>query len=230
MPDTSNKKSIQIETFATGPLQVNCSLVYDTNTKEALLIDPGGNGKEIATHLNEQGLTLTAIYHTHAHFDHILGTQELITEKSYKKSENLVLGLHQEDSYLYNHFESQGGRFGFDNLTLNAEINHWFQHLERIAFHETEFEMRHTPGHSPGSVTIVMTVNNSTMAFCGDVIFKGSIGRTDLYKGDYNTLMQSIHEQILTLPDDAVLVPGHGELTTVGEEKRSNPFILDSLK
>lgn len=213
--------SIQIETFSVYPLGCNCSIVYSEITKEAYLIDPGGNEKEIIQKLKKQDLKLKAIIHTHAHFDHCLGTKSISVEFP-----NASVCLHKDDLKLYNMLSVQCRFFGVPYIDEEPQaITHFLEDTEELFLHEKKFQVLHTPGHTPGSVCFYLELEEKPILFSGDTLFAGSIGRTDLWGGDFNTIMKSIKQKLLTLDDDTIVIPGHGEFTKIYNEKKYNPFL-----
>ena len=208
---------MNIESFVLGQLQNNTYLISNTENKRAVVIDPAAGIDTVIEVLEQRSLQLSAIWITHAHFDHIAGVQQLLQACG----ENTPLYLHPDDLPLW---ESGGGAndFGF-HLDLKAKPTDFFHDSEILQFEESRIEVRHTPGHSPGSVTLYWQEKQT--AFCGDLIFYHSVGRTDLPYGDEEALLRSIHEQVLTLPDQTALLCGHGPSTTVREERVNNPFL-----
>ena len=202
------------KTFPVGPLQCNCTIVGDALTKEAIVVDPGGDADKIIGMINELGLKIIAIIHTHAHLDHFLASGEL------KKATGAPLYLHKEDEFLWNGLEQQCKMLNVPYKPQPAP-DHWLGDDEAldcgcgVAIH--------TPGHTPGSMSF--SFENHKLLIAGDTLFRRSIGRTDLWGGDFKTIMKSIKERLLTLDEDTVVVTGHGPDTTVGEELRENPFI-----
>ncbi|MBM7097325.1 MULTISPECIES: MBL fold metallo-hydrolase [Alteribacter] len=200
-----------------GPLQTNGYLIHNEDNR-AIMIDPGGDGFKVLEVLKEKGLTLEAIVLTHAHFDHIGGINEI------REEVNVPVFVHEkEKEWLTDPSKNGSGKFpGLDLISVNGEV-------ETISGEETLkagpfiFSMLETPGHSPGSVSFYMPREN--VIFSGDVLFQGGVGRTDLPGGHTDTLLSSIHEKLLTLPDETIVANGHGPTTTIGEEKESNPFL-----
>lgn len=208
---------LEIVSLILGPVQTNTYLVGDPLSREAVVIDPAANGKEIVRLATERGWKLTAIWLTHAHFDHLAGA--LGVAQAVQPAPPVA--LHPEDLPLW---EMQGGApfFGM-RVDPGPRPEILLQHGQRLHLGASEFEVRHAPGHTPGHVIFYCEAENA--AFCGDVIFDGSIGRTDLPGGSYETLIDSIRTQILTMPDETRLYSGHGSETTVGLERRENPFL-----
>jgi glyoxylase-like metal-dependent hydrolase (beta-lactamase superfamily II) len=209
---------LSIVTFVLGPVQTNSYLVADAETGDALVIDPAWDGHVILAEVSRRNWRLGNIWLTHAHFDHLGGAAEVADGTNPPPP----VALHPEDFGLW---RAQGGAplFGF-NLDPGPEPTIDLFHGQLLHLGNIEFEVRYTPGHTRGHV--VFYAQSDHVAFCGDVIFQGSIGRTDLPGGDFDTLIQSIRTQIFSLPDDTRLLSGHGPETTVAFERRYNPFLL----
>ena len=208
---------LEIKSFVVGPIQTNTYLVGDTARREAVIVDPGWDGKLLLDEAKRQEWKITGIWLTHAHFDHIGAVPEL--------SELLKpfpdLALHPDDIPLW---QVQGGAAMF-GMQLGAlpTPNLLLKHGQKLQVGAYEFEVRHTPGHSPGHV--IFSGVTEAIVFCGDLIFSSSIGRTDLPGGNYQQLMESIHSEILPLADDTRLLTGHGPQTSVVQERMENPFL-----
>ncbi len=200
-----------------GPVQTNAYLVADPQSGEAVVIDPAWDGQFILEEARRGGWRITSIWLTHAHFDHIAGAGAV--------AEGTIpmppVALHPGDYALWR-AKGAAGLFGF-RIDPGPEPTIDLSQFTRLHLGQAEFEVRHAPGHTPGHV--VFFCAQEGVAFCGDVIFQGSVGRTDLPGGDYDTLIHSIRAQILTLPDGTRLLSGHGPETTVGVERVSNPFL-----
>ncbi len=203
------------ERRAVGPLACNCYVVGDPQTREAIVIDPGGDPDQLADAIASKGLTVTAIVATHAHFDHLLAAGRL------RSLTGAPLHLHARDRGLLDWYRESGWLFLGTDIGEAPEIDTSPEEGDRLAAGSAELEVLHTPGHSPGSLTLV----TDTQIFCGDALFAGSIGRSDLPGGDSATLKDSIEHKLLVLPDDTIVYPGHGPHTTVGREKLFNPFV-----
>ncbi len=214
----SDKSKLQIVTHVLGPAMTNSYLVGDPSSGIAVAIDPAWNGEIIAREAVQRGWQITAIWLTHAHFDHFGGVAEIVR----LSSREIDIALHPDDLPLW---KAHGGAslFGFPAFDPGPEPNQALEHEMKLNLGEFTFEVRHTPGHSPGHVIYIAEQQN--MVFCGDLIFMQGVGRTDLPGGDWKTLLRSIQESILSLPDDYRLMSGHGPETTVGQEKRTNPFL-----
>jgi glyoxylase-like metal-dependent hydrolase (beta-lactamase superfamily II) len=200
--------------FPNGPFAENCYLVADAGTREAVLVDPGEEAELFLSRLTADGLRLTAIWLTHAHIDHVAGVSAV------KAAWDVPILLHPADRPLYDHAPEQAALFGLHMDTL-PPVDDELADGQSVSVGPFAFEVRHTPGHSPGSVSFI----GHGLALSGDVLFAGSVGRTDLPGGDTDTLMTSIKTRLYTLPDDTAVLSGHGPETTIGAEKRSNPFV-----
>jgi hydroxyacylglutathione hydrolase len=208
---------LEIIPLILGPVQTNAYLIADPNTAEAVVIDPAWDGDKILAVAEQHGWQITNIWLTHAHFDHIAGAAVIVE----KVRPAPVVALHPGDHVLY---RMSGGAplFGM-HIEPPPDITLEFAHGQRLTLGGFEFEVRHTPGHTPGH--IILYCAGEGVVFCGDVIFQGSIGRTDLPGGSYTQLIQSIQDQVLNLPDETRLFSGHGPETTVAVERYSNPFL-----
>lgn len=203
---------MEILTFPLTPFVVNCFVIKDGG--EALVIDPGDVSQLLFRSLD--GMTVHTIVNTHGHCDHCGGNAEMI------RRTGAQLIIHSADLPLLQAIEAQGKMFGV-SVPASPEPQRFLHEGEILRVGSAEFTVVHTPGHSPGHIVLV----GDGLVIAGDVLFAGSIGRTDLPGGDYHQLMESIRTKILTLPDKTVVYPGHGPATTVGEERRSNPFLAD---
>jgi glyoxylase-like metal-dependent hydrolase (beta-lactamase superfamily II) len=207
-----------LETIVVGALQVNCYVLGCERTRQAAVIDPGDNARGIMALLQRRGLALARILVTHAHFDHLLAARPL------QEATQAPLYLHPADRPLLTIARQTAMAWlGHDPGAL-PEVTGDLAAGEVIRIGEIVLEVRTTPGHSPGGVTFVEHAGRR--AFTGDALFVGSIGRTDLPGGDIETLLAGIRGQILSLPDDYVVLSGHGPASTVGEERRKNPFLM----
>jgi glyoxylase-like metal-dependent hydrolase (beta-lactamase superfamily II) len=210
-----------IETFPVGPFQCNCSIVYDSQTKEALIVDPGDEGDKIIEKVEALGLKVKELLHTHAHLDHI-GATDQVTKHFCAPAR-----LHNDDIWLYENLPMQGNMFG---LTLDQPDNpdSWISDEEEISFGSFKLKILHTPGHTPGSSCFFIEdagSNEIPILFSGDTLFQHSIGRTDLWGGDFDLIKKSIKERLYTLHGESRVITGHGPDTHIHIEKSSNPFI-----
>ncbi len=208
---------LEILTFTLGPVATNAYLVADPETKEAAVIDPAWDGHIILKAAQERGWRIGHLWYTHAHFDHIGGAAAIADSLNPLP----LVALHPDDHVLWR-AGGGGSAFGFD-IDPGPEPTIDFYQGQILKLGSNEFEVRHTPGHTKG--LCVLYVASANACFCGDLIFNSSVGRTDLPGGDWDTLVESIRAQIFTLPDETRLLSGHGIETTVGREKRSNPFV-----
>ncbi len=212
---------IQIQKFTFNPIQENTYVLYD-ETGECIIVDAGcyfeNEQKELESFLADKNLKPVKLVNTHCHFDHILGISYLRTK--YK----IPFLAHKEDSFLIERAETQGDAFGVP-LEPVDDPDEYIQEGDKIQFGNSELELLHVPGHSPGSLVIHQSEQKFVLA--GDVLFYGSIGRTDLPKGSYEQLISNIKTKLLVLPEDTIVYSGHGPETNIGFEKTSNPFLMD---
>ncbi len=207
-----------VETFPAGPLQCNCSIVANMDTKDAVVVDPGGDADRIAEIIAHYDLSVRAIVHTHAHLDHIYGTRDV------KQAHGGDICLHKGDSFLYDGFAMQCKMFGVP-ARPTVPVDRFLEHGERLELGKHGLDVIHTPGHTPGSLCFEVTDGSRTLLFAGDTLFKRSVGRTDLPGGDARTLARSIKERLYTRDLHALVVPGHGPSTVLGDEAKHNPFV-----
>ncbi len=200
-----------------GPLQVNCYIIADEKTKEAVVIDPGDDAQDILGIIRKKGLTVKYIVNTHAHFDHVGGNEEL------KEATGAEILLHEADAALLGSTSGQARTFGM-NAPASPKADRYVKHGDVITAGEVSLAVLHIPGHSPGGICLV----EQGMVFTGDALFAGSIGRTDLPGGSHMALIGAIKANLLTLPDDTKVYPGHGPESTIGEEKRENPYLNEA--
>jgi hydroxyacylglutathione hydrolase len=210
-----------VESFPVGPLRCNCTILGDEVTHEAIVVDPGDNIPEILSRLEKQGLTLRQIVITHAHIDHVGGAAQL------KKVTGAPVFLNQKDLQLLNMMEIQAGWLGIPTPQVAAPDASAEDGMA-IGLPSLPGEVLHTPGHTPGSICLLFPEHHLLLA--GDTLFAGSIGRTDLPGGDSRQILRSLRDRLLVLPDTTRVVPGHGEETTIGEERQSNPFLQPGFR
>lgn len=209
---------MEISTF-TGPgFGENAYLAICEDTKSCVAVDPGRGAGELVGAVESEGLSLEAIFLTHAHLDHVEGVSTVRDAFP-----DVPIWLHPDDLSLYRGVQRQAAMFGL-SAEPQPEPTDEIVPGEPLRFGSCAFEVRFTPGHAPGHVILVS--HDDGLALVGDVVFQGSIGRSDLPGGDMQTLMKSIREHVLTLPDDMKLYPGHGPPTTVGQERTTNPFLV----
>jgi glyoxylase-like metal-dependent hydrolase (beta-lactamase superfamily II) len=203
------------------PLQQNCTIVWCMATKKAAIIDPGGEVDRLLGAVNAQGLEVEKIWVTHGHMDHAGGTAELKDRTGAP-----IEGPHPDDQFWIDRIAESGQRYGMPRARAFTP-DRWLGDGDVVTLGETAFEVRHTPGHTPGH--IIFFNRAARFAQVGDVLFQGSIGRTDFPRGDYQTLIDSITGKLWPLGDDVAFVPGHGPMSTFGQERRSNPFVADEI-
>ena len=210
---------LEIVSFTLGPVQTNAYLVADAETKDAAVIDPAWDGQLILKAAQQRGWRIAHLWYTHAHFDHIGGAGAIADALNPLP----LVALHPNDHVLWR-AGGGGALFGFD-IDPGPEPTIDLHQGQLLRLGSVEFEVRFTPGHTPGHC--ILYVASSKVCFCGDVIFAGAVGRTDLPGGSWEQLEKSIRTQVFTLPDDTRLLSGHGPETTVGVEKQSNPFVAE---
>ncbi|HEX6132353.1 MAG TPA: MBL fold metallo-hydrolase [Longimicrobiales bacterium] len=209
--------TLNIEPFLAPGFGENGYVVWRDGATTAAAIDPGNAVQPMLDLLSAEQLELGAVLLTHAHLDHIEGVARLV------EATNAPVYLHPEDRFLYDHVAQQAQQFGM-RVDPPPEVSRPLEHDQTLTIGDMSFRVRHVPGHSPGHV--IFYLPDAGCAFVGDVVFQGSIGRTDLPGGDFMQLIESIREHVLTLPDDTTLYAGHGPVTTVGHERLTNPFLI----
>ncbi len=197
--------------------QQNCSIIHCERTLAAAFIDPGGEAEKLAAIADEAGLKPAMVLLTHGHIDHVGGAAELAARYAIP-----VIGPHQADAYWLEMLPQQAEMFGFPPAEV-MQPERWLEEGEVIELGEERLEVLHCPGHTPGHV--VFYNRAAGLLFDGDVLFKGSIGRSDFPGGDHHQLIASINDKLLVLGDEVKVIPGHGAETTIGEERRENPFL-----
>lgn len=211
--------ALQFRIIPVTAFEQNCSLIWCDETMDAALVDPGGDIPKLQAAVNAAGVTVRQILLTHAHIDHAGATRDVADLYQVP-----IVGPHADDLFWIEALPAQSQMFGFP--AAKAFIpDRWLQQGDKVALGKRVLEVIHTPGHTPGHV--VFFEETKRLAFVGDVLFAGSIGRTDFPKGDYKTLVHSIREKLFPLGDDVAFVPGHGDMSTFGDERRSNPFVAD---
>lgn len=196
--------------------QQNCSIIWD-DEKNAAIIDAGDEAQKIIQFVQEQGLNVQKLLVTHGHLDHIMAVDKLRQHFNVE-----VFGSHQDDQPLFGQLPEICRSYGFSEAPAFLP-DHWLNEGDSVSVGKLHFHVRHLPGHAPGHIGFFDF--NNKIAFSGDVLFQNSIGRTDLYRGDFDQLIHTIRTKMFDLEDDFIVVPGHGSHTTIGQEKRSNPFL-----
>lgn len=204
-------------TLPVTPFAQNCSLVYDDETHQAAVIDPGGDLPRLLQAVDQLGLKLEQIWLTHAHIDHAGGTAELAAKLGLP-----IVGPHKGDQFWIDGLPQQSAMFGFPPAGAFTP-DRWLEDGDTVTLAGHVLQVRHCPGHTPGHV--VFHSPEMKRAFVGDVLFAGSIGRTDFPQGDYDTLIASITQRLWPMGDDTVFIPGHGPESTFGAERRGNPYV-----
>ncbi len=209
-----------IESFKTGPLDNNVYVLIDEDTGRCAVVDPGIDSDHILQALQGRGLTVAAVVNTHGHFDHVAGNALFLRAAEVRSGSEAPLYRHRLDEEMSLRADAIGASLGIP-VEASPPATHTLEEGDTFAFGPHRFRVLHVPGHSPGSVVLV----GDGLLIGGDVLFRGSIGRTDLTGGSLPQLLSGIRAKILPLPDDTHVLPGHGPETTVGRERRANPFL-----
>ena len=210
---------MRFEIIPVTPFEQNCSLVWCEATGSAALVDPGGDVDLLLAEVDKAGVRLEKLLLTHAHVDHVGGTLAIARRLNLP-----ILGPQEGDAFWLDALPDQARMYGFPPAEA-FRPDHWLQDGDTVELGELCFQVIHCPGHTPGHV--VFYEPESRHAFVGDVLFQGSIGRTDFPRGDHRALIHAIREKLFPLGDDVAFVPGHGPMSTFGRERRSNPYVGD---
>jgi len=213
---------LDLKLIPVTPFQQNCSLLYDVDTKEGVLIDPGGEASRLQSVLEELGITLKAMWLTHGHLDHAGGADELREKLGVE-----VIGPHKDDQFWMDGISDQWAKYGHPGMGRAVVPDRYLEDGDELELSGVKFQVLHTPGHTPGH--IVIANQDMKIAFVGDVLFQGSIGRTDFPKGNHQQLLDSITTKLWPLGNEMRFVPGHGGMSTFGAERKSNPFVADAV-
>jgi glyoxylase-like metal-dependent hydrolase (beta-lactamase superfamily II) len=205
------------EIIPVGTLACNCSIVGDETRGEAVVIDPGDDIERVQEILAKHKLTVKYVVATHAHIDHVGGIERL------KRATGAAVVMHASDLPLYQNLAVQAAWLGIQTPGV-VEVDEFLKEGDALRWGMLQLDVFHTPGHSPGSLSLYLP-GAQQRVFSGDTLFQGSIGRTDLWGGDYRQILRSIHNTLLRFPDEMPVFPGHGEPTTIGQERESNPFL-----
>jgi len=211
-----NDTDIIVETIPVGPLQCNCTILGDLVSRKAIVVDPGGDSEILLERLVELNLQVERIIHTHAHLDHFLASGKM------KEATGAKLALHREDLFLWDMLEDQCRMFGIP-FEPPPPPDQWLENEEEIDLNDLQGKALHTPGHTPGSMCFLF--ESQKLLIAGDTLFQGSIGRTDLWGGDFKKIEKSIQEKLYTLDEETSVITGHGESTSIGHEMRANSFV-----
>lgn len=209
--------ALQFRIIPVTPFMQNCSLIWCDRTQEAAVVDPGGDVERVEAEVAKTGVKLRLILLTHGHLDHIGGSAELAARHALP-----IEGPQREDQFWIDALAEQCRMFGFPQVQ-GFTPTRWLEHGDNITLGKESLDVLHTPGHTPGHV--VFHSPSAKLAFVGDVLFAGSIGRTDFPRGDHATLLASIHDRLWPLGDDTRFVPGHGPMSSFGSERETNPFV-----
>lgn len=204
------------EILPVGPLQCNCSIVGDETTRDGIVIDPGDDIQDILALINKHNLKIKQIVITHAHIDHVGGAMKL------RAATGAPILLNRNDYALLKMLDVQASWLGMASPGA-VEIDHSPEHSDLVKAGSLEAQVLHTPGHTEGSICLYFEPQKKLIA--GDTLFAGSIGRTDLPGGSFKKIISSIHDRVLALPDETTVIPGHGPITTIGDERETNPFL-----
>ncbi|CDT18707.1 MULTISPECIES: MBL fold metallo-hydrolase [Vibrio] len=213
--------SLKYQVVPVTSFSQNCSIVWCDETMEGIVVDPGGDVQQLAAIIEELGVKVVNLVLTHGHLDHVGGTVPLAEILKVN-----IVGPHKADNFWLQGLENQSQMFGFP-LCKAFEPNTWLEEGDKVTFGNQVIDVIHTPGHTPGHV--VLFSEQARLAFVGDVLFNGAIGRTDFPQGDFNTLISSIKTKLWPLGSDVTFVPGHGPESTFGRERASNPFVADEM-
>lgn len=201
------------------PFQQNCTLLWCEKTQQAAIVDPGGESALLIQVIERLGLTLRKVLLTHGHLDHVGAAKDIAEHYNVP-----IVGPHKDDAFLIEGLREQSARFGLEQCKLFTP-DRWLEEGDSVTFGNETLLVRHTPGHTPGHV--IFFSESSRLASVGDVLFAGGIGRTDFPRGNYTDLIRSIKEKLWPLGDDVQFIPGHGPMSTFGDERMTNPFVAD---
>lgn len=211
---------LQVKIIPVTAFAQNCSIIWDSESLEAVIVDAGGDAEKIKQVVEDLGVKVTALWLTHGHIDHIGAVGELV-----ELWNTPVIGPHKADEFWIYSLLDVAKQYGFP-APKPVQVTQWLEGGDVVQLGKHSFEVRFAPGHTPGHVMFYNA--DHRLLWAGDVLFKGSIGRTDFPQGDYQTLIDSIHRECLSLDDDVQFIPGHGEPSTIGYERKYNPFLREN--
>ncbi len=216
------KAKLDLRILPVTPLSQNCSLMWDTQSMEGVLVDPGGEAERLLSDAKGLGVTVTQIWLTHGHLDHAGGAEDIRDALGIE-----IIGPHKDDDFWLESIESSWAKYGHPGMGRDCKPDRWLKDGDTLSLAGVTFNVAHCPGHTPGHVVIYNT--DMKIAFVGDVIFRGSIGRTDFPKGNHQQLIDSITQKLWPLGNDMRFIPGHGPMSTFGQERIDNPYVADSV-
>ncbi len=214
--------TLELQIIPVTPFQQNCSLLWDKESLEAVLVDPGGEPERILEVVKSLGVTVKEIWLTHGHLDHAGGAKNIREQIGVP-----VIGPHEADQFWMDTIAESWAKYGHAGMGDDIVPDKYLKDGDTLSLASTEFKVLHTPGHTPGHVVIYNL--NLKLAFVGDVLFRGSIGRTDFPKGNHQELLDSITQKLWPLGPDMRFIPGHGPMGTFGQERQDNPFVSDDV-
>ncbi len=214
--------ALELRIIPVTPFAQNCSLLWNKDSLEGVVIDPGGEAEKILHGINTHNVNLKQIWLTHGHLDHAGGAMAVK-----RKTGARIIGPHKDDQFWMDRISQDWAGYGHKGMGENCQPDQYLQDGDKLELGEVKFDVIHCPGHTPGH--IVIANKNLKLAFVGDVLFKGSVGRTDFPKSDPEKLVESITKKLWPLGNDMRFVPGHGEISTFGHERKTNPFVGDNV-
>lgn len=209
--------ALQFQIVPVTAFEQNCSILWCDETLNAVVVDPGGDLAKIESAVASLGVVLQAVWLTHCHIDHAGATADVAEKHSIP-----IIGPHKEEQFWIDMLPQQSAMFGFPEVKMFSP-DQWLEQNDMVQVGNETLSVKHCPGHTPGHV--VFYSESSQLVVVGDVLFNGGIGRTDFPKGDHQTLLNAIKDQLFTLPDETRFIPGHGPMSTIGHEKKTNPFV-----
>lgn len=209
--------ALQFKIIPVTAFEQNCSILWCDETMEAVVVDPGGDQKKIEAALASLNVTLTAVWLTHCHIDHAGAAADIAQTFGVP-----IIGPQKEEQFWIDMLPQQSAMFGFPQVK-SFSPDRWLEQGDEVQVGKQTLSVKHCPGHTPGHV--VFYSKSAQLVVVGDVLFNGGIGRTDFPKGDHQTLLNAIQDQLFTLPDETRFIPGHGPMSTIGHEKKTNPFV-----